>query len=998
MSYCCPFLLQAGLSESALWLCELWSDPNANIIDITANGTDAKQFNKQLNVRATIDPILFGDVLVKQKEYRRAISKYELVLTEEVGLTSFTDTRFDHLGDASDHPDNSEGLPRVVLAKRKIAECYLELKQYDKVKHILVPVCCRSETWKYPKASIISASAPFSCLVLLARAYLSTSQFAEAFIFFQAALKVQPLAIELASLLITLEARKEVRLANPPPQTPVDPNEVDLGASLFELAKPSETAAAMQDASVTPSASISSRYAVIVAQSRPHRDYALRQFGRIDSTSSTRQKPAITLKPESNPRPTNPIAQQSKSGTVKSQHSSASTPIGSVRGAAGTPSRLLARNVKTRKMTQTSYASSSITPSSSGTARGSRPQSPSVEPILNITQDPVYESDLEEFEGEIPSHSAKLGGNVSPEQTPSAEAAGGDAVPEDVEQLVVINVLPVLNSLVQVLEAISLNASSTALSYWTTNIEKSAVNSACLAAYTTKSPKLSALLAHLQLQITDSAVACNTLVRNWSQEPYASEARDTLAWLLRKREKPALLARLTQTLIEGAPHRCETWVAAAVHADSLQPLEPEVDLEDMTEEDLARYKQEELIRKVYQTRIDQNLKKAITCNAHHPMTYLQAGLAAIAKGDEIKALEQLTLAAALHRVIPMSPIFLHDCEALATHTELRGSMPASVLLADTRSYDILTSAATCEAYMLSRNFPGALEIAKNALKCNPKNPKALILIGSILAQSSIPAGREKAEVAFTKALANDPLSAEAAVHLSKLKWAANKPQEAVSIIESVLSRLNSVSKNCSDPTNPVYAPDIVASAKGFGDCLYAHLGLIYLAMGNVSEAQLAFQRALTITPGYPPALEGLQRLDQRTAEEEGEGEDADEAFLRRPRFDQSTDSSHFDQFYDPDPQISLQRNQQNQRERNATGTSDSRLVHEQPFVTPGLPPSPPAGIRPLRRAGGHQEDSSPEATPQAGGRRQPPQRESTRRIRAAAMNATPTSTATPGRR
>ncbi len=73
--------------QSALWLCDMYS--GAEVTSSQCHSQSSQQRQK-----VTVDPMIFGDVLLEAKEYRRAIEKYEKVLLEEGYSSSIAPTPY----------------------------------------------------------------------------------------------------------------------------------------------------------------------------------------------------------------------------------------------------------------------------------------------------------------------------------------------------------------------------------------------------------------------------------------------------------------------------------------------------------------------------------------------------------------------------------------------------------------------------------------------------------------------------------------------------------------------------------------------------------------------------------------------------------------------------------------------------------------------------------------------------------------------------------------
>lgn len=93
-----------------------------------------------------------------------------------------------------------------------------------------------------------------------------------------------------------------------------------------------------------------------------------------------------------------------------------------------------------------------------------------------------------------------------------------------------------------------------------------------------------------------------------------------------------------------------------------------------------------------------------------------------------------------------------------------------------------SSLGLCEAHMAMNNFKVAISTAKAALKSSPKNPKALALIGLVLLNTQTLEGKEKAIVAFKRAMQMDPDYLEPYVHLSSIYSADGKHPEVCRIL------------------------------------------------------------------------------------------------------------------------------------------------------------------------------------------------------------------------
>ena len=164
-----------------------------------------------------------------------------------------------------------------------------------------------------------------------------------------------------------------------------------------------------------------------------------------------------------------------------------------------------------------------------------------------------------------------------------------------------------------------------------------------------------------------------------------------------------------------------------------------------------------------------------------------------------------------------------------------------------------------EAYLATQKFREALLTAKEAMDLMPRNPKALTMVGMVLSHST--EARPNARKVFIKALSIDPNCIDTVMALSKLCIVEKNFDEAIKLLEKHL----------------------LIESKDF---LHTKLAQTHMHVGNLDKALTHFQEALRLTPNFPPAVQGMEKLHMLM---KGEGE--------RPRDDMDVSLEESDSDY-----------------------------------------------------------------------------------------------------
>jgi tetratricopeptide (TPR) repeat protein len=163
----------------------------------------------------------------------------------------------------------------------------------------------------------------------------------------------------------------------------------------------------------------------------------------------------------------------------------------------------------------------------------------------------------------------------------------------------------------------------------------------------------------------------------------------------------------------------------------------------------------------------------------------------------------------------------------------------------------------------------AVESYQKATVLDPQYFDAYIQLGSLYAlkKSQLAAGY------FNSALNVKPKSQETMYMLGMFYQENNQPDLALATYKRMMSldSLNKLPYYNSGYVNLVYLKKFKEGAYCFSKAIkldskyieaYFNRGYCYELMGDIAKARLDYEKALKITPNYPNAVEGLNRLDK----------------------------------------------------------------------------------------------------------------------------------------
>ena len=149
--------------------------------------------------------------------------------------------------------------------------------------------------------------------------------------------------------------------------------------------------------------------------------------------------------------------------------------------------------------------------------------------------------------------------------------------------------------------------------------------------------------------------------------------------------------------------------------------------------------------------------------------------------------------------------------------------------------DIHSFKGLVDAFLALHKYKEALATAKDALATMQRNPKAITLVGRVLAH--LPDGRDKAKKAFLRALTIDPLSVDAALALADLYIAAGDYEKCIELLRESLKHHNY-------------------------DFLHTKIAQVYTHNEQYDEALKFYHTAMSINPNSTHAAAGLERLEK----------------------------------------------------------------------------------------------------------------------------------------
>ncbi|GBG23822.1 Anaphase-promoting complex subunit 7 [Hondaea fermentalgiana] len=239
-----------------------------------------------------------------------------------------------------------------------------------------------------------------------------------------------------------------------------------------------------------------------------------------------------------------------------------------------------------------------------------------------------------------------------------------------------------------------------------------------------------------------------------------------------------------------------------------------------------------------ETRLNSLTRELMDIDEKHPAPWLAVALFCDTKGDSMSALKFLGKALELDHHHVASYQFkglLH----------LRMSQPELGVSAFYKSYsirrDYFAYQGLVHAYMSIPKLSDALRTAKEALQLMPKNPRAIVLVGRVLAQTSGD-GPKKAKKAYLKALKLDPKCHEAAIALADLNIEEEK--------HNFMSELK--------PAVEILQEALRHSRR---EELHVKLGDVFVMNGRYPQALHHYNAALSLNSNCYSAKEGLERIE-----------------------------------------------------------------------------------------------------------------------------------------
>jgi anaphase-promoting complex subunit 7 len=183
---------------------------------------------------------------------------------------------------------------------------------------------------------------------------------------------------------------------------------------------------------------------------------------------------------------------------------------------------------------------------------------------------------------------------------------------------------------------------------------------------------------------------------------------------------------------------------------------------------------------------------------------------------------------------------------LLLNQHLPDKAAASLFHANEITHDIASYEGLVECYLARQQYKEAICMAREAISLEPRNARAVTLVGLALRQAS----PQQAQRAFEKALRLDPHAIRPLLALVDLHLSNSNAEECVDLL--VKAKENSA---------------------GNMDLLETRLGLVYMEMQEFVKAITCFHTALSLNPENHEAQQGMERLEKimrgEVVEEEG---------------------------------------------------------------------------------------------------------------------------------
>ncbi len=239
------------------------------------------------------------------------------------------------------------------------------------------------------------------------------------------------------------------------------------------------------------------------------------------------------------------------------------------------------------------------------------------------------------------------------------------------------------------------------------------------------------------------------------------------------------------------------------------------------------------------SRLNSLTRELMDINDTRPEPWIAVALFFDLRGDTMSAIQFVC------KALELDPLHVQGYHLKGT-LQLAMSQPELSVTAFYKAYSIRRDFAAYKglvnAYLEIPKVSEALRTAKEALQLMPKDARALLLVGRVLAHSP-GEGRKKAGRWYVKALKLDPLCFEAATAFADLYLAQRK-----SMPDSDLTPAIQMLTQCLQHRSEDY--------------LHVKLGDVYTAAADYGNALTQYHDALSIDPDFEAAKIGIERLEK----------------------------------------------------------------------------------------------------------------------------------------
>jgi len=209
------------------------------------------------------------------------------------------------------------------------------------------------------------------------------------------------------------------------------------------------------------------------------------------------------------------------------------------------------------------------------------------------------------------------------------------------------------------------------------------------------------------------------------------------------------------------------------------------------------------------------------------------------KGDMVLAQQFV------NRALEISPLHLYALH-LKGHLYLRKNQADMAVSSYMKAYsiqrDIHSYKGLVNAYLTIPKVTEALRLAKEALQLMPKDARAILLVGRVLAHTPGD-GKKKASRAYAKALKLNPMCDEAALAFADL-FLQQELSDPATELQPAIQLMNQTIQYHSE----FY--------------LHSKLGDPFSAAGNLDAALTQYHNALSLNPEYEAAKSGMDRIER----------------------------------------------------------------------------------------------------------------------------------------